>query len=101
MAELDKVLKDIKNNKARGPEGINGSILNLNCIGNNLKQSLLILCNTLKNHGKVPGFMKKTVILTIPKPGSKCLLKNEQGIFVLNAVRNILMRIIYNSKKVI
>ena len=42
--------------------------------------------------------MKKAIISTIPNPGSKFLLKNERGIFVLSAVRNILMRLLFNTK---
>ena len=42
--------------------------------------------------------MKSAVISTIPKPGSKFVLKNERGIFILSAVRTVLMRLIYNTK---
>ena len=42
--------------------------------------------------------MKNAVISTIPKTGSKFLMKNERGIFVLSAVRTIFMRLIYNTK---
>ena len=41
--------------------------------------------------------MKTAVISTIPKKGSKFLLKNERGIFVLSAVRTLLMRLLYNT----
>ena len=41
--------------------------------------------------------MKAAVISTIPKKGSKLLLKNERGIFVLSAVRTLLMRLLYNT----
>ena len=41
--------------------------------------------------------MKEATISTIPKSGSKVLLKNERGIFVLSAVRTILMRLLYNT----
>ena len=42
--------------------------------------------------------MKMAVISTIPKKGSKFLLKNLRGIFVLSAVRTILMRLLYDTK---
>ena len=42
--------------------------------------------------------MKKATVTTIPKKGSKLLLKNERGIFIVNSVRNILMRLIFNLK---
>ena len=42
--------------------------------------------------------MKTAVISTIPKKGSKFLLKNGRGIFVLSAVRTLLIRLLYNTK---
>ena len=54
--------------------------------------------NKLKNQGIIPNFMKKATISTIPKSGSKLVMKNERGIFVLSAVRTIFMRLIYNTK---
>ena len=35
-------------------------------------------------------------ITTIPKSGSKLILSNQRGIFKVNTIRGILMRIIYN-----
>ena len=46
----------------------------------------------------IPKFMRKAIITTIPKKGSKLLLKNEKGIFLVNCVRSILMRLIFNQK---
>ena len=43
--------------------------------------------------------MKMATVTTIPKKGSKLLLKNERGIFIVNSVRSILMRLIYNQKQ--
>ena len=42
--------------------------------------------------------MRKTIISPIPKKGSQFELKNERGIFVVNSVRSILMKLLYNSK---
>ena len=75
MNDLDKVLKDINRKKSRDPDGINRSIFHLDTIGVNLKDSLLILFNKIKIEGQVPKFMKKTHISTIPKTGSKFILK--------------------------
>ena len=97
MNDLDKVLKDINRNKSRDPDGINRSIFHLDTIGVNLKDSLLILFNKIKSEGQVPKFMKKAHISTIPKTGSKFVLRNERGIFVLSAVRTLLMRLLYNT----
>ena len=54
--------------------------------------------NKLKDIGEIPDFMKVANITTIPKQGSKFLLKNERGIFILSAVRTILMRLLFNTK---
>ena len=69
MPELEKVLKDINKNKSRDPDGINQSIFHFDIIGDNSKESLLILFNKIKNEGQVPTFIKKAHISTIPKAG--------------------------------
>ena len=78
MHDLDKVLNVVGKNKSRYPDGLNKSIYHPNCIGNNLKESLLINFNKLKRHGIIPSFMKKAIISTIPKSGSKYLLKKTK-----------------------
>ena len=67
-------------------------------IGSDLKQSLLHLCNDIKNKGEVPEFMLKTTISTIPKKGKRTELKNERGFFLVNSVRGILMRLLFDSE---
>ena len=94
MNQLEAVLNKIGHNKSRGPDRLNCSIFHEKCIGSHLNLSLLILFNNIKKEGKVPTFMKSAVITTIPKKGSKFVLKNERGIFVLSAVRTILMRLL-------
>ena len=42
--------------------------------------------------------MKKTKISPIPKKGSNFELQNERGIFLVNSVRSILMKLLYNTK---
>ena len=65
MLDLENVLKDIKHNKSRDIDGLNRNIFHLNWIGTDLKQSLLVMFNKLKNRGEIPNFMKKAVISTI------------------------------------
>ena len=96
--DVDIVLKNINQNKSRDPEGLNRSIFHENCIGSNLKKSFLIMANKLKQSGFIPTFMKQATISPIPKAGSKFVLKNERGIFVLSAIRTLFMRLIYNTK---
>ena len=98
ISELEDVLDEIKKNKACNPYGLNRSIFHSKCIGSDLKKSLLILFNKIKTCGKLPDFMKKATISTIPKSGSKLVLKNERGIVVLSSVRTIFMRLVYKTK---
>ena len=98
MAELEDVLQDVNPNKARDPLGLNRNIFHIKCIGTNLKESLLIMFNKIKEKGDLPEFMKEATITTIPKSGSKLLLINERGIFILSSVRTILMRLLYKTK---
>ena len=98
IEELDAVLKEIKKGKSRDPEGLSREIFHINNIGENLKISLLIMFNQLKHQGIIPSFMKRAIISPIPKKGSQFKFKNERGIFIVNSVRGLLMRLIYNSK---
>ena len=98
IKELEDVLKSIKKGKSRDPEGISRDIFHDSIIGSNLKESLLVMFNQLKQQGIIPHFMKKALISPIPKKGSQFHLKNERGIFIVNNVRSILMKLIYNSK---
>ena len=99
MEELEVVLKSQKTGKARDPEGMSKTIFKHNIIGTNLKQSMLMMFNKLKEESKIPHFMRNVMIKTIPKKGSKIILKNERGIFLVNSVRSILMRLLFNIKR--
>ena len=67
MNDLETVLKSLKSNKARDPEGIERTIFKYSIIGSNLKASLLKLFNNIKEAQKIPTFMKKAIVTTIPK----------------------------------
>ena len=71
MQELETVLQGLCSGKARDPSGISREIFHLSKIGSDLKNSLLVLCNEVKNQGKIPEFMLKTTISTIPKKGER------------------------------
>ena len=97
MEDLDKVLKSLKKGKSRGPEGFSNELFKMPVIGIDLKKSLLIMVNKIKENIFIPPMMKIANVTTIPKKGSKLLLKNERGIFRLSVVRSILMKLIYNQ----
>ena len=98
MSDLDDALGDLKNNKSRDDEGLINEIFKLNVIGEDLKKSILLMFNRLKEENIIPIFMNYANITTVPKKGSKLLLENERGIFRVSVLRSILMRIIYNEK---
>ena len=96
MKDLEEVLESLKSNKSRDPEGFDRTIFGTKICGKNLKLSILNMFNKMKTESDVPMFMRKASVSTIPKKGSKLLLKNERGIFIVNSLRSILMRLIYN-----
>ena len=98
MTDLEVVLKGLKTKKARGPDGLSRTLFRNSIIGTDLKDSLLQMFNKIKDAGKLPNFMKKATVITIPKKGSKLKLQNERGIFLVNTVRSILMRLVFNLK---
>ena len=98
MDNLEAALSKLKNNKSRDYEGYITEIFKKNVIGSNLKLSLLILFNKLKQSKTIAKFMNYANITTVPKKGSRVELRNERGIFQTPVVRSILMRLIYDSK---
>ena len=98
MSDLDKALADLKNNKSRDHSGYVNEIFKEGVIGSDLKRSLLMMLNKLKLNRMIVEFMRFTNISTVPKKGSLTVLENERGIFRVDIVRSILMKIIYNDK---
>ena len=95
--DLERALNDLKRNKSRDSEGLVNEIFKNDVIGSDLKHSLLIMCNNIKQENMIPEFMNNANITTVPKKGPKIDLKNQRGIFRVSVVRSILMRLIYNS----
>ena len=54
--------------------------------------------NNLKEQGLIPKLMHIANITTVPKKGSRVVLKNERGIFRVSVIRYILMSLMYDSK---
>ena len=70
MKDLETALKDLKTNKARDHEGLVNDIFKLNVIGDDLKRSLLLMLNKIKQERMIPMLMNITNITTVPKRGS-------------------------------
>ena len=98
MKDLERALRNLKNNKSRDFEGYINEIFKVNIIGDDLKKSLLVMLNNLKIKKIIPIFMNFTNVTTVHKKGSRIEPKNERGIFRVELVRSILMRLIYNMK---
>ena len=98
MDDLEEALRNLKNNKSRDFEGYLNELFKLDTIGDNLKKSLLVMFNKLKQMKLIPMFMNICNVTTVPKKGSKTELRNERGIFRVPIVRYILMRLLYNMK---
>ena len=54
--------------------------------------------NQIREKGEIPEFMKITNLTTVPKKGPITELENEWGIFRVDILRSILMKLIYNEK---
>ena len=97
MKDLDRALADLKNKKSRDHAGYINEIFKEGVIGTDLKKSLLTMFNKMKVQNIIPEFMKITNLTTVPKKGSLTELENERGIFRVDIIRSILMKIIYNE----
>ena len=76
MSELDSALSKLKNNKSRDNDGFINEIFKKEVGGDNLKKSLLLMFNKLKQKNMIANFMNIANITTVPKKGSRLELKN-------------------------
>ena len=57
------------------------------------------MLNEVKDKGVFPQFMRKATKVTIPKKTkSRLQLKNERGIFLVNIIRGIFMKVLFVRK---
>ena len=95
--ELEKVLKSMKNNKARDAHGHIYEIFK--CGGKDLKKSMLKMFNLVKEKQIYPDILKPSNITSLyKKKGEKADLNNDRGIFNVVKLRSILDRLVYNDK---
>ena len=66
-SDLLKVTKHLKNNKAADPKGLISEIFKPGVAGSDLFQSLLMLCNKVKEECEIPKFMEWNNISSIYK----------------------------------
>ena len=97
MADLDTVLKQLKNNKARDAHGHTYELFKYG--GKYLRFSMLKLFNLVKKTQVYPQILQPANITSLyQQKGSKADLNNDRGIFNVVKLRTILDRLIYNEK---
>ena len=100
VSQLDRVLNKLKPKKATDPVGLVNELFMPENIGCDLKDSLLMLLNKIKDQHKEPEFMRLANITSFWKrKGARDDIENERGIFILNVIRMIKDRMIYNDVK--
>ena len=98
LNELEKILKHLKRNKTRDPNGLVNELFKDEVSGRDFKISLLTLFNRMKEENFIPDFVRLADVATIYKgKGDKSDLKNDRGIFLVTIFRSILMRLIYQD----
>ena len=99
MTQLNKILKSLKKGKSRDPQGQINELYSLKNIGCDLKLSLLLMFNEIRNEIKFPEVMLTANITTIFKGGRKSRLDliSHRGIFTVNTLRSIFMRLLYED----
>ena len=99
VEDLENILNNLKEGKARDPNGWTNELFTNEVAGKYLKISMLMLLNKMKTENVIPQFIMKADVTTIYKgKGGKCDLENDRGIFLVTIFRSILMRLIYRDK---
>lgn len=94
-----KVLSKLKNGKSRDPHGMINELFKPGVCGTDLQDSLLMMLNQSKLEIDIPKFMEIAYIVSIYKgKGEKIDLQNDRGIFIVNILRRILMKLVYDDK---
>ena len=98
MEELEDVLRTLKPNQSRDANDLVNELFQLRNIGDDLKKSVLLLSSNIKEEMHLPSTLRDAYISAIPKNRKNPLqLENQRGIFLVNKVKNIVMKLIYNS----
>ena len=80
LEDLNEVIKKLKNNQARDPNGMINEFFKPGVAGSDLKKSLVDLMNLVLSTFFIPEYMENADITSIFKlKGSRMLLSNEEG----------------------
>ena len=87
---LDKVLKKLKAGKAMDADKLVNELFMIDNIGSDLKKSLKILLNKMKNEFDAPKFINACNIFSLYKgKNDRASLENDRGIFIMSIIRMI------------
>ena len=95
MKELDTDLQKLKTGISKDPDSYIYELFKENTIGSDLKQSLLLMMNKIKQQMRVPEALRNASITILHKRKCKLDLNNWRGIFVTSVIRGILMKLVY------
>ena len=95
MNELEKVLKNLKNEKSKDFNGYINELFKEGVVGSDLKLSLLMMFNEMKNQVTIPECLRTAHVTILHKKKCRLDLNNWRGIFVCSVLRTILMKLIY------
>ena len=99
MKELKEVLKGLKNKKSRDPNSFANEIFDPKVAGEDLLNAILALMNRIKSDQVYPKCMELCNITSLyKKKGPVNDFNSYRGIFRVQALRNILERLIYNDE---
>ena len=99
LEDLEEVLKKLKNNHSRDPNGMINELFKPGIAGRDLKQALVDLMNIILSTFFIPEYMEYSDITSLFKlKGSRMLLSNDRGIFILAVLRKILDKLLYLEK---
>ena len=91
--ELEKVLSKLKTVKSRDPKSWICDIFKEGVIGTDLKLSLLMMFNKMKDEVVVPELLRTANITSLHKKNCKLDLNNWRGIFVSSVLRTVFVKI--------
>ena len=94
MSEIRIALGHLKNNKARGEDGINTELLKAG--GQSVLIGLTSLFNSVLHNGITPEAWSRGMVKLFFKKDDKALLKNYRPISLLNHVYKLFSRVITN-----
>ena len=96
IEELDRVLTSLKHGKSKDSDGYISELFKDGVIGSNLRVSLLMMFNHMKNELILLDCLRTAQVTILHKKSCRMELGNWRGIFVCSVLRNILMKLIYN-----